>query len=122
MNKISKIKNLFCHCKTVHIEIKLEKGLEELTRCNCSLCKRRNAIMGMTKLENLKVIKGNDKLSVYQFGKKQHAEHYFCSICGIYTHHRSYTNPKNFEFNVACIDDVDIFEYKDIPVFDGKKL
>ena len=78
--------------------------------------------MGIIKLENLKVIKGNDKLSVYKFGRKQHAEHYFCSICGIYTHHRSYSNPKNFEFNVACIDNIDTFKYKDIPIFDGEKL
>tara|TARA_B110000003_G_scaffold246613_1_gene257232 strand:- start:237 stop:605 length:369 start_codon:yes stop_codon:yes gene_type:complete len=122
VNKIIKIEHLFCHCKTVQVEIKLEKELKKLTRCNCSFCKRRGAIMGIIKLENLKVIKGNDKLSVYKFGRKQHAEHYFCSICGIYTHHRSYSNPKNFEFNVACIDNIDTFKYKDIPIFDGEKL
>tara|TARA_B110001454_G_scaffold145018_1_gene134580 strand:- start:44 stop:412 length:369 start_codon:yes stop_codon:yes gene_type:complete len=118
----AQIKKLSCHCKEVQIELKLAKGLEELVRCNCSLCKRRGSIMGKIKLDNLKVIKGIDKLTLYKFGKKQHAEHYFCSICGVYTHHKSYTNPKNFEFNVACIDDVDTFKYKDIPVFDGKKL
>ena len=78
--------------------------------------------MGKIKLKNLKIVKGHDKLKVYKFGKKQHAEHFFCSFCGIYTHHRSYTNPENFEFNLACIENVDTFKYKDIPVFDGKKL
>ncbi len=78
--------------------------------------------MAMIKLSNLEVIKGKDKLSSYKFGKKQHAEHFFCSVCGIYTHHRSYTNPENFEFNLACIDSIDSFKYKDIPIFNGKKI
>ena len=78
--------------------------------------------MAKIKLKNLKIKKGQDKLSVYKFGRKKHAEHFFCSICGIYTHHRSYTNPENYEFNVACIDTVDTFKYKDIRVFNGQKL
>tara|TARA_B100001029_G_scaffold159553_1_gene146956 strand:- start:233 stop:592 length:360 start_codon:yes stop_codon:yes gene_type:complete len=119
---VIKVEILTCHCKKVHIELKLENGIEELVRCNCSLCKRRGYIMAKIKLENLKIIKGNDQLTVYKFGKKYHAEHFFCKNCGIYTHHRSYTNPKNYEYNVACIDNIDTFEYKNIPVFDGEKL
>tara|TARA_Y200000002_G_scaffold153986_1_gene127315 strand:- start:285 stop:650 length:366 start_codon:yes stop_codon:yes gene_type:complete len=115
-------KLLECHCQSVQIKLTLENGLEKLTRCNCSLCKRRGSIMAMIKLSNLEVIKGKDKLSSYKFGKKQHAEHFFCSVCGIYTHHRSYTNPENFEFNLACIDSIDSFKYKDIPIFNGKKI
>ena len=122
MNHTLQIEKLSCHCKEVQIELKLEKDLEELVRCNCSLCKRRGSIMSKIKLENLKIRKGADKLTLYKFGKKQHAEHFFCSICGVYTHHRSYTNPENYEFNVACIDNIDTFKYKHIPIFNGKKL
>ena len=113
---------LTCHCKKVVIELNIIKGIEDLVRCNCSLCKRRGSIMAKVKLKNLKIKKGQDKLSVYKFGRKRHAEHFFCSICGIYTHHRSYTNPENYEFNVACIDTVDTFKYKDIRIFNGQKL
>jgi len=113
---------LTCHCKKVVIELNLIKGIEDLVRCNCSLCKRRGSIMAKVKLKNLKIKKGQDRLSVYKFGRKRHAEHFFCSICGIYTHHRSYTNPENYEFNVACIDTVDTFKYKDIRIFNGQKL
>ena len=122
MNHTLQIKKLSCHCKEIQIELKLEIGLEELIRCNCSFCKRRWSIMSKIKLEYLKITKGADKLTLYKFGKKQHAEHFFCSVCGIYTHHRSYTNPENYEFNVACIDNIDTFKYKDIPIFNGKKL
>ena len=121
-NLNNKIEILTCHCKLVQIELKLDNGIEELVRCNCSICKRRGYIMAKIKLENLKIIKGENQLSGYKFGKKHHAEHFFCNNCGIYTHHRSYTNTENYEFNVACIDNVDTFKYKDIPVFDGEKL
>ena len=121
MNKIGAIENLTCHCKEVQIELKLNNDLEEVVRCNCSLCKRRGSIMAKIKLKNLKIIKGSDKLKLYKFGKNK-AEHFFCSICGIYTYHKSYTNPENYEFNVACLDSVDTFEFKNVPVFDGEKL
>ena len=78
--------------------------------------------MAKVKIENLKIIKGVEKLFNYKFGRKNHAEHFFCSICGVYTHHRSYTNPENYEFNVACIDNIDTFKFQNIPVFDGEKL
>ena len=97
--------------------------------------KKNNVIYGHTKskdylsknykninLENLKIKKGQDQLTVYKFGKKHLAEHFFCKNCGIYTHHRSYTNPKNYEYNVGCIDNLNSFEYKNIPVFDGDKI
>ena len=121
MNKINKIENLTCHCKEVQIELKLNNDLEEVVRCNCSLCKKRGSIMAKIKLKNLKIIKGSDKLKLYKFGKNK-AEHFFCSTCGIYTHHKSYTNPENYEFNVGCLDNIDSFKFKDVPVFDGKKL
>ena len=120
MKKNIRSRKLTCHCKEVQIEVKLDKDLQEVVRCNCSLCKRRGAIMAKIKLENLKILKGYDKLKIYKFGKKRHVEHFFCSICGIYTHHRSYTNPENFEFNVACIDSIDSFSLDKVSVADGQ--
>ena len=77
--------------------------------------------MGITNKDKLKITKGESNLSLYQFGSNI-AKHYFCKTCGIYTHHRSYTNPENYEYNVACIDNLNTFDYKNIPVFDGDKL
>ena len=115
------MEKLTCHCKEVEIELKLNNGIEEVIRCNCSLCKKRGSIMAKIKLNNLKIIKGSEKLKLYKFGENK-AEHFFCSICGIYTHHKSYTNPENYEFNVACLDTVDTFKFKNIPVYNGEKL
>ena len=108
-----------CHCKNIEFEV--ETDLEKIVQCNCSICIRRNAKMIIVPKENFILIKGERDLSLYQFNSNV-AKHYFCKKCGIYTHHRSYTNPENYEYNVGCIDNVDTFEYKNIPVFDGDKL
>ena len=114
------MKKFKCHCGAVEAEIKVNY-IEKVLRCNCSICKRKGAIMSIVKNEDFKITKGFETLKLYQFNTKV-AKHYFCSICGIYTHHRSFTNPENYEFNVACIDNVDTFIYENIPVFNGNKL
>tara|TARA_Y100000741_G_C17805802_1_gene376010 strand:- start:75 stop:440 length:366 start_codon:yes stop_codon:yes gene_type:complete len=121
VNLIKKIETLTCHCKEIQIKLILNNGLEELTRCNCSFCKKRGSIMAKIKLSDLRITRGADKLKLYKFGKNK-AEHFFCSKCGTYTHHKSYTNPENYEFNVACLDNVDTFKFENIPIYDGKKL
>ncbi len=75
--------------------------------------------MGMIAQENLKIIQGEDKLTLYQFHTMT-AKHYFCSICGIYTHHQRRSDPTQFAFNVACLEGVDALELKDVSVSNGK--
>ena len=58
---------LKCHCGSVEAEINATNHLDKLLRCNCSICKRKGTIMSIVKNENFKIIKGNDKLSLYQF-------------------------------------------------------
>ena len=86
-------------------------GLEEVRRCNCSLCRRKGAIIASVSVEKLKVIKGGDKLSLYQWNSME-AKHYFCSVCGIYTHHQRRSNPLEFGFNIACIEGINPFDYE----------
>jgi hypothetical protein len=47
------------------------------------------------------------------------AQHYFCSRCGIYTHHRRRSNPNQYGVNVACLKGVSPFDFADVPVIDG---
>ena len=44
---------------------------------------------------------------------------YFCSICGIYTHHRRRSDPREYGVNVANIEGVDPYALGDVPVLDG---
>ena len=115
MASISKGK---CHCGAVEFEVELANGLEDLRRCNCSLCRRKGAIMASVPVEGLRVTKGEDMLTLYRWNTKT-AKHYFCKICGIYTHHRRRSNPAQYGFNVACIEDVDPFALKDIAIGNG---
>ena len=108
---------LKCHCGKVEAEINIKK-IDKVLRCNCSICKRKGAIMSMVKNEDFKLLKGEVYLSQYKFHTKV-ATHYFCKICGIYTHHNPRSNPMMTGFNLGCIDDLNIFEYENVPVNDG---
>lgn len=109
---------LTCHCGSVEMLLDLPNGLEDIRRCNCSLCRRRGAIAASVPLNGIHIIKGDDKLSLYQFNTKT-AKHYFCSVCGIYTHHQRRSNPEQYGFNVACLEGINPLTIEDIPTKDG---
>ena len=113
------MKKLTCHCGEIEAEIYIPGRLEKVIRCNCSICKRKGAIMSMVKNEDFKITKGEDKLKLYQFHSKV-AKHYFCSDCGIYTHHNPRSNPAVTGFNVGCVEDIDIFKLQDVGLNDGQ--
>ena len=113
------MKKLSCHCKQIEAEINLPNNLEKILKCNCSICKRKGAVMSMVKNEDFKITKGQDKLKLYQFHTNV-AKHYFCSNCGIYTHHNPRSNPAMTGFNLGCLDEIDIFRLKNIAINDGQ--
>jgi hypothetical protein len=107
-----------CHCGGVQFELDLANGLEKLRRCDCSMCRRRGAVVASVKLAGIRILKGQELLSLYQFNSKT-AKHFFCSVCGIYTHHQRRSDPSEYGFNVACLEGVNPFELGDIPIHDG---
>jgi hypothetical protein len=110
-----------CHCQAVKFEIDLEDGLQNLRRCNCSLCRRKNAVMTCVPIKHFRLTQGEAILTLYKWNSMV-AEHYFCSVCGIYTHHRRRLDPTEFGFNVACLEGVDPNTLADISVFNGESL
>ncbi|MBT3438044.1 MAG: GFA family protein [Oceanospirillaceae bacterium] len=117
--KLQKIHPCSCHCGAVQYEVDLPNGLDDARRCNCSICSKHGAIVFSVPLDDLRVTKGADKLSLYQFNTKV-AKHYFCSICGIYTHHQRRSNPHQFGVNLACLEGVDCYELGEVAVGDGR--
>ena len=113
------MKKLTCHCGGVEIEVNVPDKFKKIMRCNCSLCKKKGIIMTMVGQDDLKVIKGQDLLKLYQYHTKT-AKHYFCSNCGIYTHHNPRANPAMTGFNLGCIDEINTFNLKDVAVNDGQ--
>jgi hypothetical protein len=107
-----------CHCGQVVLELSLPDGIVSPRRCNCSICRRKGAIVASVPLSGLRVIKGQAVLRRYQFNTMT-AEHYFCSNCGIYTHHRRRSNPAEYGYNVGCLEGVDPFDMGPVPTNDG---
>ncbi|MEO6929396.1 MAG: GFA family protein [Casimicrobiaceae bacterium] len=99
-----------CHCGAVRFEI--ETDFPELTTCDCSICKRKNALMVKVHESRFKLLAGDDALSEYRFHTMT-ARHYFCRICGIYPFHRKRVTPDHFGINVHCLDG---FDASGIPV------
>ncbi|PKG57931.1 aldehyde-activating protein [Shewanella sp. Choline-02u-19] len=107
-----------CHCGAVQLALNLPDGIIDLRRCDCSMCRRRGTIVTSAELDGLKVVAGKDKLSLYQFNSGT-AKHYFCSVCGIYTHHQRRSNPNQFGVNVGCIEGVNPYELTGVTLCDG---
>lgn len=108
-----------CHCGAVELRITLPDGaLERAHRCDCSFCRRRAAPNVSVPLDSLKVVRGADRLSLYQWGTMT-AKHWFCSVCGIYTHHQRRLKPDEYGVNLGTIDGVNPAEFEPIPWHDG---
>ena len=69
-------------------------------------------------LTGIRIIKGEDVLSLYQFDTKE-AKHYFCSVCGIYTHHKRRSNPNEYSINIGCLEGVNPYLLEKVPTYDG---
>lgn len=107
-----------CHCGTVRFHVKLADGLRSARRCTCSYCRMRGAIAVSANLDEIRIVSGKEALTLYQFNTNT-AKHYFCSVCGIYTHHQRRSNPQQYGVNVACLEGVSPFDFPSVIVNDG---
>ncbi len=116
--EIKPIHRASCHCGAVVLELTMPNGLEDPRRCTCSMCLKRGAIAASVLLENLRIVQGEENLTLYQFNTMT-AKHYFCKTCGIYTHHQRRSNPHQFAINVACLEGVNPYELEPVRIADG---
>ena len=107
-----------CHCGAVRFHVKLTNGLHTARRCTCSYCRMRGAIAVSADVGDISILRGEEAISVYQFNSMA-AKHYFCSKCGIYTHHQRRSNPHQYGVNVACLGGISPFDFDEVPVLDG---
>jgi hypothetical protein len=70
------------------------------------------------KAGGIKVLQGEAALTSYRFNTGS-AQHFFCSGCGIYTHHQRRSSQSQYGVNVACFDGVSPFDFAEVPVMDG---
>lgn len=107
-----------CHCGTVKFSIPSDLDMSAVRRCDCSLCKRRGAIMLACPIQDVLVEKGAEHLVQYKWNTKV-ATHNFCAKCGIMTHHQRRSTPKICGINVGCVDELDYNSFKDVPMNNG---
>ena len=107
-----------CHCGSVELELDLPDGIVNPRRCDCSICRRKGAIVASVALSGIRILKGAEHLKLYQFNTHT-AKHYFCSNCGIYTHHQRRSNPEQYGFNVGCLEGVNPFAIAAVRTNDG---
>jgi hypothetical protein len=78
----------------------------------------RGAVIVTTPLDGVRILAGEAFLTEYRFHTGV-ARHFFCSRCGIYTHHQRRYEPREFAVNVACLEGVSPFDFPEVPVVDG---
>lgn len=90
-----------CHCGSIKFEV--DTDLAEFTKCDCSLCVKKNAVMLQVHEDQFRLISGDDVLGLYQWNFKI-AKHHYCKNCGIYTFHRKRAAPDCYGINAYCLD------------------
>jgi hypothetical protein len=93
-----------CHCGAVRFRIHTD--FPELTTCDCSICRRKNALMVKVHESGFELLSGEGSLTEYRFHTHT-ARHYFCRVCGIYPFHRKRVTPDHLGVNVHCLEDFD---------------
>ncbi|HEX7936373.1 MAG TPA: GFA family protein [Paraburkholderia sp.] len=94
-----------CHCGAVQFEVRT--AVVPAARCNCSLCRRRGALMSPPfEAAELTITQGEDALTLYQFNTRV-AKHFFCKHCGIYPFHQMRKDPKLWRVNIGCLEGID---------------
>lgn len=118
MTEAAKVLNGRCHCGAVRFRAELTDGFDTIRRCTCSYCRMRGAVAASADLGGVTILSGEENLSSYRFNTGS-AQHFFCSKCGIYTHHQRRSNPQQYGVNVACLDGISPFDFREVPVVDG---
>lgn len=107
-----------CHCGTVRFRARLTNGFHTARRCTCSYCRMRGAVAVSAPVGGIEIVAGADALTAYRFNTGA-AQHFFCSRCGIYTHHQRRSNANEYGVNVACLDGISPFDFPEVTVLDG---
>ncbi len=94
-----------CHCGDVIFEVDMD--LDHVRNCDCSLCRKRGALIHRVDDGDLRIGTPLAAMSLYQWHTMV-AKDYFCPRCGILPFRRPRTAPEMWAVNVRCLDGVDL--------------
>lgn len=95
-----------CHCGAIRFAFDRSEPITAAYGCDCSICRKKNAVMTEAHERDFRILAGEDMLALYQWNTGA-ARHYFCKRCGIYPFHKMRTRPDHYGINIFCIDDFD---------------
>ena len=109
-----------CHRGRVRYEV--DADLSRVMSCNCSICRKRGALLAFVPVAKFKLGSGAYALTDYQFNKKI-VHHLFCDTCGVSSFARgtSSDGAEMIAINVRCLDGVDL-DGLNVVTFDGASL
>jgi hypothetical protein len=109
-----------CHCGQIAFEV--EGDLTQVADCNCSICRRKGALLWFVPRQQLRLLTPEADMSTYTFNKHV-IQHHFCPTCGIHPFGEGRDPAGNAmaAVNVRCLDDVDLGSLA-VKHFDGKAL
>ena len=109
-----------CHCGAVKFEAQVSEPLAG-SRCDCSICAMKGAVMVYLPLAGLRVISGEDALGCYSFNTGA-AKHWFCRNCGIHLYHQTRSDPDLCAISAATLEGIDVYrDFPELEVVDGQR-
>jgi hypothetical protein len=94
-----------CHCGRVRFEV--DADIDHVRVCDCSICRRRGALIHRVAPEGFRLLTPLEDLSQYSFNTHT-ARDYFCPCCGILPFRRPRTAPEMWGVNVRCLPEADL--------------
>jgi hypothetical protein len=94
-----------CHCGRVRFEV--EADLDHVRVCDCSICRRRGALIHRVEETAFRPLTPLEDLTAYKLHTRT-ATDYFCPTCGILPFRRPRTAPEMWAINVRCLEGVDL--------------
>ena len=107
-----------CHCGAVRFAI--TSNFTELTSCDCSICRRKNALMVKVHESRFELLAGEDHLSEYRFHTGS-ARHLFCRHCGIKSFYVPRSHPDGYSINARCLDEGTVTAVNVVPFDDANR-
>ncbi len=96
-----------CHCGRIAFTVQGEVG--EVFDCNCSMCRRKGALLAPFPRDALTLKTPESDLGTYRFNRNA-IEHHFCPNCGIapFSEGKGRDGKAMTMVNVRCLPEVDL--------------
>ncbi len=109
-----------CHCGRIRFEV--EGEVDSGMACNCSMCRRKGALLWFVPRERMKLLTPEGQAATYLFNKHV-IRHRFCPDCGIHTHGEA-PSPQGVQMAAINLRTLEDFDVDAVPVkhFDGASL